>query len=67
MPTPIARFRPSGTAFIIASRRPTTTSSVMTRPSMTITPIASAGDMPRAGSEKATTAFSPRPAARANG
>ncbi len=49
MPTPIARFRPSGTAFMIASRRPTTTSRVMMRPSITITPIAEAGRHPQGG------------------
>ena len=43
MPTPIARFSDSGTAFMTASRRPTRTSTVMTMPSMTMTPIAPAG------------------------
>ncbi len=36
MPTPIARFSESGTAFMIASRRPTRTSTRMTMPSQTI-------------------------------
>ena len=46
MPTPIERFSESGTAFMIASRRPTTTRIVMARPSSTITPIAPAASRP---------------------
>ncbi len=68
MPTPMARFRPSGTAFMIASRRPTMTSNEMMRPSMTITPMAWAAVMPRPSTRpNATAAFRPRPAARAKG
>ena len=67
MPTPIAFLRPSGTAFITASRKPTTTSSVTIRPSQTITPIAPAGERPWPVSENATMALMPSPAASANG
>ncbi len=67
MPTPIARFRASGTAFMIASRRPARTRIVTRTPSITITPIAPAGESPLAVSENATMALMPRPAASANG
>ena len=67
MPTPIARFSASGTAFMIASRRPTSTRMVTAMPSRRITPIAPDGDRPRAVSEKATIPLMPRPAARASG
>jgi hypothetical protein len=68
MPTAIARFRESGTAFMIASRRPTSTSSRTTSPSITITPIAPAGVRPSVSTRKnATNALMPRPAASAIG
>ena len=53
-------------AFITASRRPVTTSSVMIRPSSTTMPMAVGHDI-TAASWKATTALSPSPAAIANG
>ena len=64
MPTPIARFRSSGMAFMIDSRRPVSTSTRMMRPSTKMT------DMPtchgtlacwKPMSEKVTTAFRPMP------
>ncbi len=67
MPTPMARFSASGTAFMIASRRPTSTRMVTAMPSSRITPIAPDGDRPRAVSENATIPLMPRPAARASG
>ena len=67
MPTPIDRLRASGTAFMIASRAPSTTRTVMATPSSTMTPIAPAGVRPLAGRLNATMALMPRPAARANG
>ena len=51
MPTPIARFSDSGTALMIASRRPTRTRIVTTMPSSTMTPIAPAGDEARVEDE----------------
>jgi hypothetical protein len=68
MPTAIARFSESGTAFMIASRNPTSTRTRTTRPSITITPIAPAGVRPSVKTRKnATRALIPRPAARAIG
>ena len=68
MPTPIAYFSDVGTARMIASRRPTTTSSVTTMPSRTITPIAPCGVRPWVRtSPKATAPLMPRPAAIASG
>ncbi len=68
IPTPIARFSASGTAFMIASRRPTRTSTRTTRPSRTMTPIAPAGVRPSPRtSVKATMPLMPRPAASAIG
>ena len=70
MPTPIARFRSIGMAFMTASRRPVITSSRMMRPSTKIT------DMPtcqgtlacwKPMTENVTTAFRPMPDASANG
>ena len=61
MPTPIAFLRASGTAFITASRKPTMTSSVTTRPSQTITPIAPAGDRPCAGERERHDGVDPQP------
>ena len=49
MPTPIDRFSASGTAFMIASRRPTATRMVMTTPSRTMTPIAPLASRPLPG------------------
>ena len=59
MPTPIERFSASGTAFMIASRRPTSTRTVMTTPSITITPIAPLASRPLAVRVKATMALMP--------
>ncbi len=67
MPAPMAFLSASGTAFMTASRKPTTTRSVTTRPSRTITPIAPCGVRPRPVSENATMPLMPRPAARASG
>ena len=68
MPIPMARFRSIGIAFRTASRTPVSTSTVMTRPSTTITPIACGNESPSAAtSVNATNAFSPSPAASANG
>jgi hypothetical protein len=68
MPIPMARLRSSGMALRTASRNPVNTSAVMTRPSMTITPMAWGNVSPNpATSVKATKALSPSPDARANG
>ena len=68
IPIPMARFRSSGIAFMIATRRPVRTRIEITTPSITITPIACGHVSPSAPtSVKATKAFSPRPAAIANG
>ena len=68
IPIPIASLRSCGIALITASRKPTSTSAVMTRPSTTITPMASGQlSLSAPTSEKATKALSPRPAASANG
>ena len=61
MPTPIERLSANGTAFMIASRRPTRTRTVMTTPSMTMTPIAPFASRPLAVSVKATIALIPSP------
>ena len=55
-------------ALMTASRKPTRTSTVMMRPSATMTPIAS-GQLRRSAptSEKATKALMPSPDASANG
>jgi hypothetical protein len=68
MPTPIAFLSAMGMASITASRSPVTTSTVMTRPSSTIRPIAS-GQVRcwLATKVKATTPFRPSPAAIAKG
>ena len=68
MPTAIARFKLSGIASRIALRNPVSTKIVMKMPSQTITAIASdqVSPSPRIN-WNATTAFSPIPAARANG
>ena len=67
MPTPIARLSASGTAFMTASRSPTSTRIVTAMPSSRITPIAPAGERPRLVSENATMPLIPRPAASASG
>ena len=68
MPIPMASLRSWGMALMTASRKPTSTSTVIARPSTTMTPIAS-GQLSRSAptSEKATKALIPRPAASANG
>ena len=68
MPIPIASFRSIGIASMIISRRPVSTRTVIRRPSITITPIASGQVRPSCPtSVNATNALSPRPAASANG
>ncbi len=68
MPTPIARLRASGTAFMIASRRPISTRTVTAMPSRTITPMAPGRVRPLPRTRvKATTALIPSPAASASG
>ena len=66
MPTEIAIFSCAGTAWKTASRKPVSTSTRMTRPSITTRPIASAHVMSEA-MENATKALSPRPVASARG
>ena len=66
MPTLMDCLRASGMTFITHSRRPVTTSRVMTMPSSTTMPMAAGQDI-TAASWKATTALRPRPAAIANG
>jgi hypothetical protein len=68
IPIPIARLRSMGMAFRTASRNPVSTRSVMIAPSITMTPIACGHVRPNvATSENVTNAFSPSPAAIANG
>ena len=66
MPTLIAVFSWVGTARNTALRKPVSTSTRITRPSRTTSPIASCQDMPEA-IENATNAFSPSPVASASG
>ena len=66
MPTLIAVLSWAGTAWKTALRKPVSTSTRITRPSSTTSPIASCQDMPEA-IEKPTKAFSPRPVASASG
>ena len=68
MPTPIESLISCGTARMIASRSPATTSTSATRPSITTHAIATCHGRcrPRIRS-KATTALSPSPVASANG
>ena len=66
MPTEMAIFSWAGTAWKTASRKPVSTSTRMTTPSITIRPIASAQVIWEA-MEKATNAFRPRPVASASG
>ena len=68
MPTPIESLISCGTARMIASRRPASTSTTAIRPSITTHAIATGHGSfrPRIRS-KATTAFSPSPEASANG
>ena len=65
----MATFSWLGTALKTASRKPVTTSSVMTTPSQKISPIASPKDSPKGPSTRVndTIAFSPMPAAKARG
>ena len=64
IPIAIAFFSSIGIAFMIASRRPTSTRIVTARPSTTTRPIASGKLSPAcATSVNATTAFRPRPGA----
>src|SRR6266545_1240507 len=66
MPTPMAVFNWVGTAWNTAVRSPVSTRTVITRPSMTTRPIASAQVICGAIS-KATIALTPSPAASASG
>jgi hypothetical protein len=66
MPTLIAVFSATGMALKTATRKPVSTSSPMTRPSSTTSPIASAQLICDA-TENVTKALSPRPVAIANG
>ena len=68
MPTPIESLISCGTARMIASRRPASTSTSATRPSITTHAIATCqGSLRPRIRSKATTALSPRPDASANG
>src|SRR5262249_54082956 len=67
MPTPIDRRSANGTAFMMASRAPMTTSTVIGMPPQTMPPSAPSGVRPKPGSVNATMALMPRPAASANG
>ena len=68
IPIPIARFRSIGIASMIIVRTFVSTSTEMSSPSSTITPIASGHVSPSVPtSVNATNALSPRPAAIANG
>ncbi len=68
MPTPMARFSETGMAFMIASRNPVSTNTVMASPSSTTTPMAACqGSFMPATSWKATAALSPIPEASASG
>ena len=66
MPTEMATLSWLGTAWKTAVRNPVSTSRRMTRPSSTMTPMASAQVIWLA-IENATKALSPRPVARASG
>ena len=66
MPTLIAVFSWVGTARNTALRKPVSTSTRISRPSSTTSPMASCHDIPDA-IEKATNALSPRPVASASG
>ncbi len=66
MPTEIATLSCAGTAWKTAFRKPVSTSTRITRPSITTRPIASAQVIWLA-IEKATKAFRPRPVASASG
>ena len=68
MPTPIESLISCGTARMIASRRPASTSTSAITPSITTHAIATGHSSPRPRiRSKATTAFRPRPDASANG
>ncbi len=66
IPTLIACFRGCGMACMIASRSPVTTRTQISKPSSTMSPIASS-QLIRGAIWKATTALMPRPAASASG
>lgn len=66
IPTLMACLSGCGMACMTASRSPVTTSTQMSRPSRTTSPIASS-QLISGAIWKATTAFSPSPAARASG
>ena len=66
MPTEIATLSWAGTAWKTASRKPVSTSTRITRPSITTRPIASAQVIWLA-IENATNAFRPSPVASASG
>ena len=68
MPTPIESFSASGTARMIAPRRPPSTRISAIRPSMTMIDIATGHGIPRPSTmSNATTALIPSPGASANG
>ena len=70
MPTPMARFRSRGMAFMIASRAPDRTRAKMIRPSTKITDIPTCQGTFACWKpmiEKVTTAFRPMPDASASG
>ena len=66
MPTEIAIFSCGGTAWKTACRKPVSTSTRITRPSITTRPMASAHVI-REAMPKATNAFRPSPVASASG
>jgi hypothetical protein len=68
MPTPMASFSDSGTARMIASRKPATTSTSASTPSITTTDMPTGhGSFRPMMTSKATTALMPRPGASASG
>jgi hypothetical protein len=68
MPTPIDSFKESGTASMMAVRRPARTSTTAISPSMTTTAIPTCQGSPRPSTmSNATTALIPSPGASANG
>ena len=68
MPTPIASLSDSGTASMIAVRRPASTSTTATRPSITTIAMPTCHGRPRPRTmSNATIALIPSPGASANG
>ncbi len=68
MPTPIESFSDSGTASMIAVRRPASTSTIAITPSITTIAIPTCHGRPRPSTmSNATTALIPSPGASANG